>query len=68
VRILHNQQSVTFNWEYNDMADEQGKPETQDDGSPKFGRLLIVLFLAVIFVGLLTWIMETYFPDFPNFG
>jgi len=50
------------------MPDEQRETKSQDDGNPKFGRLLIVLFLAVIFVGILTWIMETYFPDFPNFG
>ena len=35
-----------------------------DDGNPKFGRLLIVLFSAVIFSGFLTWLMATYFPDF----
>jgi hypothetical protein len=51
-----------------DMPNEKTKQDAQNDGSPKFGRLLIVLFLAVIFVGVLTWIMETYFPDFPNFG
>jgi hypothetical protein len=42
--------------------------EPEDDGNPKFGRLLIVLFIVVALCGLLTWIMETYFPDFPNFG
>lgn len=41
--------------------EEKAKP---DDDSPKFGRLLIVLLLAVLFVAALTWIMETYFPDF----
>lgn len=38
-----------------------------DSGNPKFGRLLIVLLLAVLFCGLLTWVMSSYFPDFPNF-
>ncbi len=34
------------------------------DDNPKFGRLLVVLFIAVLFVGFLTWLMETRFPDF----
>ena len=38
----------------------------EDDGSPKFGRLLIVLIIAVLFCGGLTWLMATYFPHFPN--
>jgi ABC-type polysaccharide/polyol phosphate export permease len=38
-----------------------------DDGSPKFGRLLIVLILAVLFCIGLTWVMGTIFPNFPNF-
>lgn len=41
---------------------EKGQPV--DNGTPKFGRLLIILVLAVAFTGFLTWIMETYFPDF----
>ncbi|MGK5081402.1 hypothetical protein [Janthinobacterium sp. HLX7-2] len=40
--------------------------ETQDDGIPKFGKLLVVLFLAVVFCGALTWVMGTYFPNFPG--
>ena len=39
----------------------------QDQDTPKFGRLLIVLAGAVIFCVVLTWVMSTYFPDFPNF-
>jgi hypothetical protein len=39
----------------------------KDDGVPKFGRLLLVLLGAVIFCGLLTWVMGSIFPDFPNF-
>jgi hypothetical protein len=30
-------------------------------GSPKFGRLLIVLFLVVIGLGLLTWATDAYY-------
>ena len=40
--------------------------ETQNDGIPKFGKRHIVLFLAVVFCGALTWIMGTYFPNFPG--
>jgi hypothetical protein len=32
-----------------------------DDGNPKFGRLLIVLLLAVLLVGLLTYASEAYY-------
>ncbi len=37
-----------------------------DDGSPKFGKLLVVLVGAVVFCGVLTWVMGTYFPNFPS--
>ena len=37
-----------------------------DDGSPKFGRLLVVLVGAVVFCGVLTWVMGTFFPGFPG--
>jgi hypothetical protein len=37
------------------------------DDSPKFGRLLLVLIGVVVFCGVLTWVMGTLFPDFPNF-
>jgi hypothetical protein len=40
----------------------------EDDGSPKFGRLLIVLILAVLFCAGLTWVMARFFPNFPNLG
>jgi hypothetical protein len=36
----------------------------KDDGSPKFGRLLLVCLAAMAFCGVLTYIMATYFPDF----
>lgn len=32
-----------------------------DDGNPKFGRLLIVLLLAVALVGVITFASEAYF-------
>lgn len=46
---------------------EQYETPTTDDGNPKFGRLLAILFVAVVFCGVLTWVMGAYFPDFPNF-
>lgn len=42
------------------------KQTNNDDGSPKFGKLLIVLLAAVAFCGVLTWVMGTYFPNFPS--
>jgi hypothetical protein len=41
-----------------------GNKNNSDDGTPKFGRLLIVLVAAVAAIGLLTWVMGTYFPRF----
>lgn len=41
-------------------------PQKEDDGSPKFGRLLIVLIFAVLVCAGLTWLMATVFPNFPN--
>jgi hypothetical protein len=32
-----------------------------DDGSPKFGRLLVVLLLVVALVGLITFASQAYF-------
>ncbi|MES3025626.1 MAG: hypothetical protein V4857_28950 [Pseudomonadota bacterium] len=40
--------------------DKQGS----DDGTPKFGRLLLVLLGAVVVCGVLTYVMGTYFPRF----
>lgn len=34
---------------------------TEDEGTPKFGRLLIVLLLAVAFVGVLAFVSERWF-------
>jgi hypothetical protein len=57
--------------EYTGVLDERGRwrmdnDTKKDDGSPKFGRLLLVLIAAVIFCVILTWVMGTYFPDFPS--
>jgi hypothetical protein len=38
-------------------------PEEQQagtDGTPKFGRLLIVLAIAVVVIGLVSWASEKY--------
>ncbi|MFP5390470.1 MAG: hypothetical protein ACLGI6_02850 [Gammaproteobacteria bacterium] len=37
-----------------------------DAGSPKFGRLLLVLLAVMVFCVLLTWVMAKYFPNFPG--
>ena len=34
-----------------------------EPGGPYFGRLLIVLFLAVAFCALLTWALSAYYLD-----
>ncbi|WP_330920613.1 hypothetical protein [Duganella sp.] len=52
---------------YSKLAGTAMTDHKEDDGSPKFGRLLIVLILAVVFCGLLTWLMGTVFPNFPDF-
>ena len=38
----------------------------KDDGSPKFGRLLLVLVATVALLGVLTYVMAVFFPDFPS--
>lgn len=38
----------------------------EDDATPKFGRLLVVLILAVLLCAFLTWLMATVFPNFPG--
>jgi flagellar basal body-associated protein FliL len=37
--------------------------ETNQDGSPKFGRLLIVLFLAVAVIVALTFATEAFYSN-----
>ncbi len=39
------------------------EPDKREPGGPYFGRLLIVLFLAVAFCALLTWVVTTYMQD-----
>ncbi len=35
-------------------------PEGKTPGGPYFGRLLIVLFLAIVFCGVLTWALSHF--------
>jgi hypothetical protein len=42
-------------------GDEEGPPEPETVDGPKFGRLLIVLVLAVLLVGLITFASEAYY-------
>ncbi len=37
------------------------EPEAGGEGSPRFGRLLIVLLIAVLMIGVLTFAGEAYF-------
>lgn len=39
---------------------DQNRP-TDDDDTPKFGRLLIVLLSAVALIGLITFASEAYY-------
>lgn len=41
--------------------DHPDEPASGVDGSPKFGRLLIVLVLSVALIGLITLASEAYF-------
>lgn len=43
----------------NDMTD-QNQP-AEDDGNPKFGRLLLVLLAVVALIGVLTFATEAYY-------
>lgn len=45
---------------------EKHMPLKEDDGAPKFGRLLVVLIFAVLLCAGLTWLMATVFPNFPG--
>jgi hypothetical protein len=40
---------------------DQNRPADDDDGTPKFGRLLIVLLSAVALVGFITFASEAYY-------
>jgi len=35
------------------------KPERREPGGPYFGRLLIVLFAAVAFCAIITWVLSS---------
>lgn len=46
------------------LANPMNHPEEQQagtDGSPKFGRLLIVLVLSVILIGFITYASEWFY-------
>ena len=45
---------------HNPMRHPEEQPGGSDD-SPRFGRLLIILVLAVVFIGILTLASEAYF-------
>ena len=47
--------------DHTDSSTPSAKPAAQDDGSPKFGRLLIVLVLAVALIGVITLTAEAYY-------
>jgi hypothetical protein len=44
----------------NPMKHPEEQP-TGTDGTPKFGRLLIVLFLVVVLIAFITWASEAYY-------
>ena len=44
-----------------DTGEDRPVPQPEGDGTPKFGRLLIVLALAVFLGGVITIASEAYF-------
>ena len=66
ILLLNSQSSNILVFSTKRAATMMTKDTNGDDGSPKFGKLLIVLVGAVLFCGVLTWVMGTYFPDFPS--
>jgi len=40
--------------------EEKNKVTPDDDGTPKFGRLLIVLIFSVFLMAVITWASEAY--------
>ena len=46
-----------------DPPSEPAIPEQDTPGGPYFGRLLIVLLLAVAFCGFMTWFLGTTLTD-----
>jgi hypothetical protein len=43
--------------------DDRTTRDQKTPGGPYFGRLLIVLFLAVAFCGFMTWLLTTLMMD-----
>lgn len=43
------------------MSERDDKPQAAADDAPKFGRLLIVLALAVLLMALITFLSEAYY-------
>lgn len=43
------------------LPERDEQPVSAGDGSPKFGRLLIVLVLAVMLIGAITLAAEAYY-------
>jgi hypothetical protein len=43
--------------------DDSPSRERKTPGGPYFGRLLIVLFIAVAFCGFMTWLLTTLMMD-----
>ena len=41
--------------------DPSDPPPSKEPGGPYFGRLLIVLFVAVAFCAVLTWVLSAHF-------
>ena len=41
-------------------AEKTGKAGSEDEGKPKFGRLLIVLIFTVFLLAVITWASEAY--------
>ena len=40
--------------------------QAQDEGMPTVSKLLVGVFLAVILIGIITWVMGGVFPPFPG--
>ncbi len=51
---------ASYNKNLDILANGGATAMKQDEDNPKFGRLLIVLLLVVLFCGVLTWFAETY--------
>ncbi len=56
--------SETTGYGMDKQDDKHEDKQGSDDGTPKFGRLLLVLLGAVVVCGVLTYVMGTYFPRF----